>query len=317
MKGCIFVAILLTIITCAIPAFSDSEQTPVNPAAVFHFQERGTGVKGYGAKTSDILFATLVSNPDICLVDRLEIVKILEEYELNLSGMVQPGQAIQVCRLTGAKILVTGSIVEADKSLYLVAKIIGSETGKVLGASVKAKTSDELAPLVESLAVKIANVILTQSDKLVAKPLKTKDRIAHLREKLGNAPRPVLAIKVSERHVGKPGLDPAAETEIMFLCQKTGFDVISAESGKTGKADILIQGEGFSEFAMRKKNVVLVKARLEVKAIDRTTRKIIAIDRQTVIEADIAEQVAAKNALEKAASEIMDRLLPKLVRTSQ
>ena len=60
-------------------------------------------------------------------------------------------------------------------------------------------------------------------------------------------------------------------------------------------------------------NLVSVKARLEIKAIDCATDKVIAVDRQVAVEIDITEQIAGKKALQKAAAEIAERLLPKLV----
>jgi hypothetical protein len=48
--------------------------------------------------------------------------------------------------------LVTGSVVRADNSLYLVAKIIGTETSRVLGASVKGTARDDLGNLADGLA---------------------------------------------------------------------------------------------------------------------------------------------------------------------
>ena len=48
----------------------------------------------------------------------------MAEHEINLSGAVNPDQAIQVGQLTGAKVIVTGSVVQVESNLYLVAKII-------------------------------------------------------------------------------------------------------------------------------------------------------------------------------------------------
>jgi TolB-like protein len=284
----------------------------VYPAAIFPFQERGAGVKDYGAKVADILFASLAANPSLFLVDRAEIEKTLKEHELNLSGLVTQDQAIQIGKLTGAKIIITGSVIDADKTIYLVAKIIGTETSRMLGASVQGKASDELPALVEKLAKQVAGVVAEESDKLVAKEVKLEDRIAALKKQLGGGKRPVIALSVRERHVGQATLDPASETELTLFLKETGFEVLD-KTADLRKADILLEGEGFSEFAVRHGNLVSVKARLEIKAVDKKTDKVIAADRQVAVVVDLTEQIAGKAALQQTAAQIAERLLPKLI----
>ena len=314
MKKYLAVIVLLAVI-CGAAMAADAPKAPaVYPTAIFPFEERGAGAKDYGAKVADILFAQLVAKPELFLVDRQDMKKTLDEHELNLSGMVTPDQAVQVGKLTGAKVLITGSVIEADKTLYLVAKIIGTETTRVLGESVKGKMSDEIGPLTEALAEKVAATIAKDADKLVAREVKVEDRIAALNKELGKAERPSVLVKIAERHVGQITIDPAAETEMTMFCKETGFDVLDPKANVDKKADIVIEGEGFSEFAMRRGNIVSVKARLEVKAIDRATDKVIAIDRQTAVEVDLTEQIAGKKALQTAAAAIAERMLPKLVK---
>ncbi|MBT3377215.1 MAG: curli assembly protein CsgG [Lentisphaerae bacterium] len=304
---------LVGLIVLAGGVFFDVLAQDVYPTAILPFQERGAEVRGLGPKASDILFASLVANPELYLVDREDLEKTLGEAELNLSGMVGPGQATQVGQLTGAKILVTGSVMQVGKKLFVVAKIIGTETSRVLGKSVKGDARDDLDTLVEQLAEGVSETISAKADQLVAKPVKQEDRIAALLKKLGKSKRPVLYIKVAERHVGQATIDPAAETEITLFCRETGFEVLDPEAGRRKDANVVIQGEGFSEFAMRRGNLVSVKARLEVKAIDPKTDKVIATDRQTAVVVDLTEQIAGKAALQKAAAEIAERLLPKIV----
>ena len=290
-------------------------ETPENnvvPAAIFAFQERGEGVKGYGSKVSDILFARLATKPALYLVERDEMDKLLKEHELNLSGAVTPGQATQVGQLTGAKILITGSIIEADKTLYVVAKVIGTETSRVLGESVQGKAGDDIGPLTEQLAEKVAAVVSGQSDKLVAKVPKIEDRLAALKLRLAGKAKPTLSIRISERHVGHATIDPAAETELTLFAREAGFDVLDIASVK--KADYEISGEGFSEFALRRGNLVSVKARLEIKVTDRATDKIVTTDRQTAVIVDLTEQIAGKAALQEAAAQLAERMLPKLAK---
>jgi TolB-like protein len=284
----------------------------IYPAAIFSFTEQGSGAKDLGVKAGDILFALLAKNPSLFLVDRSEMQKTVQEHEINLSGMVTPDQAIQVGKLIGAKILITGSVIESDKTLYLVAKIISTETSRVLGASVTGKTSEDFNVLMDQLAKQVGETIAKQADQLVAKEVKMEDRIAALKKQLGDAKRPVVAINVTERHVGQATIDPAAETELALFCKETGFEVLD-KTADSKKADVILTGEGFSEFAMRHGNLVSVKARLEVKAVDRQTDKVIATDRQTAVVVDLTEQIAGKSALQKAAVDIAERLLPKLI----
>ncbi|MCA9260591.1 MAG: hypothetical protein KDA61_15370, partial [Planctomycetales bacterium] len=104
--------------------------------------------------------------------------------------------------------------------------------------------------------------------------------------------------------------DPAAETEFARFCRALGFTVVDAEQGSVQQADLLVQGEGFSEFASRRGELVSVKARLEVKIVNRTTGEVVVVDRQTRVAVDLAEQIAGKRALQDAAADLAARMLP-------
>jgi TolB-like protein len=314
---CAFVAVCLlggTSLRGADDKAAGDKGAAVPAVAILAFEERGASVKEFGAKVTDILFAKLVANPALVLVDRDDLKKVLAEQELNLSGAVKPAEATKVGQLSGARILVTGSVLQVDKKLYVIAKIIGTETGRVLGASVDGKATEELGPLVEKLAEKVAETIGKQSDKLLPKLVARRDRIADLNEKLKKAKRPVLLVKITERHFGQATIDPAAQTELILISKGTGFEVLDADEALKAKADVIVTGEGFSEFAVRRGSLISVKARVEVKAVDRKTDKVLATDRQTTIVVDLTEQLAGKTALQQAAAQIAERLLPQLVK---
>jgi hypothetical protein len=63
---------------------------------------------------------------------------------------------------------------------------------------------------------------------------------------------------------------------------------------------------------MRKGNLISCKSRVEVKAT--RAGEIVGIDRQTGVGVDITEQTAAKAALQEAAADLAERLIPKLVK---
>jgi TolB-like protein len=285
------------------------------PTALLTFQERGTKdpKSVLGNKVTDLLFAELVARPEMYLVDREELIKILAEHEINVSGAVDPNQAVELGHLTGAKVLVTGSVVQVETNLYLVAKIIGTETTRVLGASVKGRVDDDLGKQVAKLAEEIATTVSTKSDQLIAKTVAKEDRLAAIKKGLGDKKRPTLGIAVRERHVTQLVIDPAAQTELEWFAKESGFTLVDAIEGNKSDADILLVGEGFSEFGGRFGNLASVKARLEVKAIDRRSGRVLAVDRQTTVALDLTELIAGKTALQEAAAKIAERLLPKLL----
>lgn len=292
---------------------SEGLQLVEHPIAVLPFRERGKEVKDRGGQVADLLFAKLIVDPGLNLVDREDLDQTLGEAELTLSGVVSPQEAIAVGHLTGARLILTGSVFQIGNKTYLVAKIIGTETSRVVGASVNGAVDGDVGELADQLGDVVIRTIKQRSDTLVARTVKKVDRIAALKKQLGDAKRPAILISVDERHVGQQVIDPAARTELMLFCKETGFDVIDVSAGATQQAKYVIRGEGISEFATRRGNLISVKARLEVKVVDRASGKVVAVDRQTRIAVDLVEQIAGKQALQDAAADIAERILPKLV----
>jgi hypothetical protein len=254
----------------------------------------------------------LSTDPNLITVERAELEKALGEQELGLSGTVSPESAAKVGQLTGAKVLVTGRVFKVGNELFIVAKIIGTETSRVYGEMVKAGGEASISDLSEQLAKKIAADVAQKGDTLVAKVETHEDRVAKIKNMLGNKSLPVVSVNITEQHFGQHVIDPAAQTELSLLLQQCGFTL--ADDKSTNRATIAITGEAFSEFGMRKGNLQSCRARIEIKARDVASGNIISVDRQTSVGVDIAEHAAAKTALENGAGALAARLLPKLAK---
>lgn len=277
--------------------------------AVFDFESKDEAVRDLGPKVGSLVSANLSTQPAIITVERAELEKILGEQELGLSGTVNPGSAAKVGHLTGAKVLVTGRVMKADKELVLVAKVIGTETSRVHGEIVKGASSTPITDLAAELARKIASIVREKADTLVAKAETRTSRVEELKKQLKDKKLPSVSVKVSEQHFGQPVIDPAAETELGLILKECGFTLLDAKSST--RPDIEITGEAFSALGLRKGNLVSCKARVEIKAVA-NGGNVLAVDRQTALTVDIAEQTAAKTALQEAAAEMAERLVPRL-----
>lgn len=280
--------------------------------AVFDFESKDEAVRDLGPKVATLINASLSAEPQLITVERAELEKILGEHELGLSGNVSTDTAAKVGHLTGAKVLVSGRVFKVESELIIVAKIIGTETSRVYGETAKGRGDVSIADLSADLAKKIAADVTEKGDTLVAKVVSREERIENIKKALKSDKLPAVSVKIAERHFSGPTIDPAAETEFSKTLMECGFKL--ADDKSELKPDIEISGEALSQFGMRKGNLVSCKARVEIKARDRVSGDIKAVDRQTSVAVDLTEQVAAKTALQNAALELAERVLPKLAR---
>ncbi len=277
--------------------------------AVFDFDSKDEAVRDLGPKIATLVNANLSAEPQIITVERAELDKVLGEHELGLSGAVSPDSAAKVGQLTGAKVLVTGRVFKAEGELFIVAKIIGTETSRVYGELVKGREKSSISDLSADLAKKIAADVTQKGDTLVAKVETRDELIAKIKKELGTNTLPSVSVKIGEQHFGQRVIDPAAETKLGSILQACGFKLV--DTGSTNRAEVEITGDAFSAYGMRKGNLISCKSRVEVKA-HKKNGDLITMDRQTSVAVDIAEQTAAKTALQNAAAEMAERLLPKL-----
>lgn len=141
-----------------------------------------------------------------------------------------------------------------------------------------------------------------------------------------------IMVVIPEIHIRQRVPDPAGETEIIKRLIAQGFNVvdqgqISAIKNREQilaavnnqqaaialavefRADIIIVGEAFSEFAGRAGNMVSTRARVEARAIQTDTGRILAADGKHDTGLDVAEFVSGKAALTKAGGQWADYFL--------
>lgn len=247
------------------------------------------------------------------MVERAEIDKALSEVEMGLSGTVDPNSAAKIGHITGAQILVMGRIFPVRKELVIVAKIIGVETGRVYGETVAMPIQGSIVEASIGLSEKLSTTLVNKGATLVAKIPVKDDIVTRLSALVKDKQLPSVSVHITEQSLNRNVLDPAAETEISYILQRLGFEIIDLAASNQ-VPDIEVTGEAFSEFGLRRGNLVSSKGRIEIKAIKREDGKVLLVDRETAVAIELSPEIAGKNALANSATKLMERLVPALIK---
>ncbi len=337
MKKSLVILLVLSVIISLFNSFSGYAADGDNiSVGVFDFETRESSIDKLGPKIADMITAYLSTDPSLKLVERAEIKKILSELGLSKTGIVEQNEAVQVGRVIGAKILVTGRAFPIDGELVIVSKIIGTETTRVFGNVVKGPLSEKLTTLIEEMATRITKTIEDKGDELLPAPRSKEDKIALLREKLKGKKFPRVSVEISDEYIGASDIDSAAEREIIFILRKCGFEVVQQSKKVLStwarsyledssielpqhleQVDVVLVGEAFSEFAARTGSLVSSKARVEIRAIDTSSGRILASSRKTETAVDLSERIAARTALQNATLDVASKLIPEMLNSWQ
>lgn len=275
--------------------------------AVLGFESSDARQKPTAAEVTELLGAYLGNNPEIILVERAEIDRIFGEQTLGLSGLTSPDSAAKVGQLLGAKALITGRIIPTGDQTLLVAKIMSTETSRVFGETVPAG-KDITSPL-EELAGKVVALLHKNHAAFAPKITTREERVALLRKVLQGNGRTV-SVRIEEQDLGRPVIDPAAQTEFEKTLLELGFTIFS-QTGEVSAPHLRIGGEAFSQPGARRGQLVSSRARVEVRVED-SSGNVLAVDAETATAVDTAEAVAGKSALQEAALTLLERIAPKL-----
>lgn len=326
-KGKIIATALL--FTCILSFGNGFAGNKDHTVAVFNLNADSQPLSETGRDISSLISVKLSQNKNIQIVEREKIVDILSEIGLSLSGIVDEKQALRAGKLTGAKILVTGRLFLSGNDISATVKIIGTETSRVKYVMASASPKEAVSALSKELAEKIGRVIEKDGDSLVAQQEKKEDVLNALMDKLHDKQLPSVTIFANEQHMKRAISDPAVETELVYFMEKCGFEIKEEPlpAGNTEffrkkqyldmadyTADIIIVSEAVSEFAGQRGELVSCRGRVEIRAIDRKSKRVLAVGKSTRTNVGISETIVAKTVLEETAEEIISRFIPEMVK---
>lgn len=298
---CHLTALAIAILTI-IP--STAQETAVKPAifsvGILPFSETDD-TKNLGATASELVGTQLGMSGNLILLERSQLDAVLSEQGAGLTGAIDSQSAAKLGKLIGAQILVTGRVFKAGKNTYCIAKAISTATGRSLPAQTQVNGDDWLAAATK-LATALDESITKNSADMTPKSETAEARIERLSKLVEGKILPKVFIRIPEEHLSRIIPDPAVQTEIEFTLQKIGVTVVTNEA----EADILITGQAFSERAIQLGTLVSCRARCELALTRKSSPGTKQVNRITTGAVDIAENAAAKQALQIAGAKLAE-----------
>jgi TolB-like protein len=87
-----------------------------------------------GKIVSEMLTTSFVNSGSFKIIEREQLQKVVQEFQLSQSGIIDTSYAKQIGKITGADAIITGSVTKIGNDLRLDARIIDVESGIILTA---------------------------------------------------------------------------------------------------------------------------------------------------------------------------------------
>ena len=104
--------------------------------AILEFQGLNEEAKkdNMGKMVTEIMTTSLVNTQAFDIIEREKLNKVLKEYQLTMTGVVDTTSAKEIGKILGADAIVTGSVMMLRNRLRLDARVIDVATGAIMAA---------------------------------------------------------------------------------------------------------------------------------------------------------------------------------------
>ena len=290
-------AILFTLAAIA----NDTVTVPTVAVLPFEARDRQAASTDMGKSVAELLNVALMESGNADMVERAELDAALNELQLSAVGLTSKESQVKLGRFIGAKILITGSLFKSGSKNFVIVKIIGTETSRVMGAS--ASGSENFTDLVPMLAPKVSAILEKQSAKLLPQELDN-DTVTIQLKKIVKGNKRKVFVKVKE-DIAVAVPDPAAETELKKLLLALDFQVVNTRS----EADFAITGEAIAANAGSFHKFTSAASRLELSIFNKD-KKLLATSAARETLAGGTYIIAAKEAIAQTALKLAGELFP-------
>lgn len=113
----------------------------------------------FGKIFTEVLTTSFAKSEAFKIIEREQLQKILKEFELTQSGIIDTSNAKQIGKMVGADAIVIGSVTKIGNDMRLDARIIDVESGIILTAEKSEGETDikSIGIMAESIVAKLVN----------------------------------------------------------------------------------------------------------------------------------------------------------------
>jgi len=137
-----------------------------------------------GSIISQWLITSLVKQGRCDIVERQFVRKIIEEQKLSSTGLVDEKTSSRLGKMLGAKIIISGTVMEFNNSIEINTRIVNAETASIMSAeNIRAEDAEDLRVLINQMVEKIIKVfplegyVLKRSGSIISIDLGRRDGI--------------------------------------------------------------------------------------------------------------------------------------------
>ncbi len=157
-----FVTLAAVALGVALPLTSASAQADARPTVAVMFFNNNVFTKdardydGLSKGIADFLITELAANPNIRLIERDQVQKLLDEQQLAVGSKVDRETAVRVGKLLGAQHMIFGGFMaDAQGNFRIDARAVGVEQGMIEYTERVQDRSDDVLSLIGALAAKL------------------------------------------------------------------------------------------------------------------------------------------------------------------
>lgn len=159
--------------------------------AVVDFTDLQGNVTELGRFLAEELSVSMTMNfPNLEVIDRTHLKKLLEEHALSVSGLVDPSNVQKLGQIAGVEAIVTGSVTPFGDNVRVAVKVIAADTAKVIAA--------DKADIAKTKAI----------EELLARGIVTETKV-EVKAQPGAAPQAVVEVQAAPQATPKPAPPPS------------------------------------------------------------------------------------------------------------